>query len=266
MVPRPPRHLLVALDADALVAGETLGLLLGRDAAQVVGEPGADEEDVAVLEGGALVLGDGLEVGDRDGVGLEAGVLDALGPGVLLVVEQDAAADHAAPLVPVVQGRQGSLRVEGAKVLDQVVHAGLGAVVVGRRGLVGEVDQAVPLRGALRVELDLVVEAVDRDVGVLEREGLVDEALAVEPGRRDGPDGPVQGDGDAVAGFLVRLLDHVGCQEVDATQVVLFAVLVEQAPGAVRHAVDRGQAVEVGEVLVVCHAVYATWVSLLCCI
>lgn len=253
MVPRPSRHLLVALDPDTLVAGQALGLLLGRNASQVVGESRPDEQDVAVLELGALVLCDGLEVLDGDCVGLEGGVLDALGARVLLVVEEDAAADHAAPFVPVVQRRQGALRVEGAEGLDETVHAGLGAVVVRPRGLVGVMDQAVPLRGALRVELDFVVEAVDRHVGVFERERFVHEAFTIEPGRRNGPNGPVQGHRDAVAGFLVGLLHYVGSQEVDAAQMVLFAVLVEQTPGAMCYAVDRGEAVEVREVLVVCH-------------
>lgn len=161
MVPDPAGGFLVTFDPDGLVGAEQFGLFLGRGVGQVVGEARPDDQDVAVLEGGALVLGDGLEVLHRDGVGVEARVLDALGPRVLFVVEEHAAADQSAPVVPVVQSGQGALGVEAAVVLHKLFHLRFDAVVVETRRLVGIVHQAVPLGGALGVELDLVVEAVE---------------------------------------------------------------------------------------------------------
>ena len=101
MVPEPLCALLGALDADAVVGAEHLLLLLGRRARQVFGETGAHDDDVALLERRALVLGRRLEVGDRDLVRREGRVFDPLLRRVGLVVDQYPAAHQAASVVPV---------------------------------------------------------------------------------------------------------------------------------------------------------------------
>ena len=74
------------------------------------------------------------------------------------------------------------------------------------------------------------------------------EPLPLEAGRGDGADGPVEGDGDAVARFFEGGLDDVGREEVYAAEVVFFAVFVEDAPSAaLGHVFDGGEGVEVGE-------------------
>lgn len=160
VAPEELEHGLALLDA-----GEAQGLLgaegfdLGALELRVgVHVSRAHEEDVAEFDFCFLVRGDGEEVGDRDGGGLEGVVGFALLQAPLVVVEQDAAADDAllAPGADAVD--VGSLLavcavdvVEG----DAVVELGF--------FLVAEVAQAVPLGGRLRVEgPDVVVDDAGR--------------------------------------------------------------------------------------------------------
>jgi len=62
--------------------------------------------------------------------------------------------------MPVVQGRQVLVRVVFSEVLRQRVDRSLAAVVALAARLVGEVDEGVPLGGALGVEFYFVVEAM----------------------------------------------------------------------------------------------------------
>ncbi len=127
--------------------------------------------------------------------------------------------------------------------------------------------QAVPLAGALRVELDFVVVAV-RGEGRVDKGGdFVNEAFAVETGGLDGADGPIEGDGEAVFELRVGGFEDFGGDVVQGAVDVLFAVLVEDAPGAacgllagmalaggfgrsvltLRHILDLGEVIEVGD-------------------
>ena len=130
VVPEPFGALDAALDADALVRAEQLLLLRARGRAEVLGETGAHDDDVAVLELHALPLRDLLEDFGGDGVLLEAAVLDPFVLGIGLVVDHHAAAHHAAGLVPVVQGWEGHIFVLVAEGLDQLVQLRLVAVVI----------------------------------------------------------------------------------------------------------------------------------------
>lgn len=92
------------------------------------------------------------------------------------------------------------------KLLREDLHAALHAVIAGASSLVVEVAQRVPLRGALRVELDLarvswvsqlydhdtdlIIKAMAWDWRVHEAEHLVYQAFAEEPRRFDCADGP----------------------------------------------------------------------------
>ena len=193
LVPEPFGGLGSAFDATRLVRSQSLLLLLAGQASQRLGEAGAYDDDVALLEGDALLLGHGLQLGDGDALVGERRVGDAVGVGVSLVVDQHAAAHQAAALVPVVQGRQLLRVVLAAEVLLQRGQRRLRAVVRRRRGLVVEVAQRVPLAAALRVEFHLVVEAVDRERRVHEVHHLVHQPLSTEPGRVDGSDWPAAG-------------------------------------------------------------------------
>ena len=104
----------------------------------------------------------------------------------------------------------------------------------------------------------------------------MDEAFAAEAGGLDGADGPVERDGCAwggcqitwsevwsrgylgialtICGFLQRVLYDLRCKEIETTQMIFLAVLVEDTPGAALwHAFDGRQRVEVGDVGVVGH-------------
>jgi len=190
LVPEPFGGLGSAFDAARLVRSQGLLLLLARQASQRLGEAGAHDDDVALLEGDALLLGHSLELGDGDALVGERRVRDAMRVGVSLVVDQHAAAHQPAALVPVVQRRQLLCVVLAAEVLLQRRQRRLRAVVRRRRGLVVEVAQRVPLAAALRVELDLVVEAVDRERRVHEIHHLVHQSLPTEARRVDGADWP----------------------------------------------------------------------------
>lgn len=181
--------------------------------------------------------------------------------------------------MPVVQGRQVLVRVVFSEILRQGVDRRLAAVVALAARLVGEVDEGVPLGGALGVEFHFVIEAVHFHRGVVEVDDFVDEAFAAEAGGLDGADGPVERDGCAwvgvlaynlpidmseeeecldlaltICGFLQRVLYDLGCKEIETTQMIFLAVLVEDTPGAALwHAFDGRQRVEVGDVGVVGH-------------
>lgn len=101
VIPNPLGDLLVARNADALMGAQHLFLLLCARGAEVFGETRADDQDVALAEGGPLVFGDFLESVERDGVPVEAVVLDALGLRVGAVVEEHATADEATTFLPV---------------------------------------------------------------------------------------------------------------------------------------------------------------------
>ena len=207
VVPDPLGDFLAALDADTLVRPHRLLLLRRVHLAQVLRKARPDDQDVAELEARALVFRRGLQVRDRDRVRVEARVLDAFGLGVGFVVEQDAAADEAAALVPVFEGRQCAGPVDTAKVLRQVGDRGLRAIVAGAGGLVEEVAQAVPLAAALGVEFELVVEAVYLERRVHEVEDFVDEALAAEAGGFDAADGPAVTDNHGERAVTEHQLD-----------------------------------------------------------
>lgn len=179
-VPEPLGALLGALHADRPVRSQHLLLRLGVGGAQILREAAAHDEDVALFEGGPLVRRDGFEVGDGDAVVGEAVVGGSLVGGVGAVVEQDAAAHEAAAGVPVVEGGEGlggGVVGVGAKGLFEVGGGRFAAVVARAAGLVVEVYEGVPLGGALGVELDLVVEAVQAEGAVFEGEDFVDETF-----------------------------------------------------------------------------------------
>jgi len=114
------------------------------------------------------------------------------------------------------------------------------------------VDQAVPLTGALSVELDLVVEAVEFEGAILEVEDFVHETFAAEAGGIDSAERPIERDGCTVGCFLQRILYDLGSKEIEAAEVVFLAILVEETPGAACwHALNGREGVEVGEVGVV---------------
>lgn len=136
---------------------------------------------------------------------------------VRLVVDEDAAADQAAVLVPVVQGRDVAISVEGGAVrLEQVILARLDAIIAHPRGLVREMYQTIPLAGALGVESDFVIEPVQLIRSLAEGDEAVFEAFAREAGLADSVDGPVEGDRVAVAGFLEGFLHDGGREDVEA--------------------------------------------------
>lgn len=78
LVPEPFGRLLVSRDAAGAVGAHELGLLLAGLAAEALSEAGADDDDVARLEGDALLLGDGLDVLDGDLVVVEGVEGDAV--------------------------------------------------------------------------------------------------------------------------------------------------------------------------------------------
>lgn len=104
VVPDPLGDLLVTGDADGLVGAERLLLARGVHGVKLFGEAAAHEQDIALAEGGALVLGHGFQLVERDGVAVEALVLDALGLRVRAEIEEYTAANEAATLMPVCIG------------------------------------------------------------------------------------------------------------------------------------------------------------------
>lgn len=210
LIPEPPRGVLVAHDAAHAVGAHELGLLLAGDVREALGEAGADDDHVAEFELDGLLLGDGLDVVDGDLVRV-VGVEGAAGfVGVLFEVDEDAAGDHAAALVPVVERGEVLVRVPvGVVGLRELLGVGFGAVVAAAGRLVVEMDERVPLGAALGVELDLVVVAVGLQGGFFEVDDFVDKAFAAETRGFDGADGPVEGDVDAFFGFGVGCFDDV---------------------------------------------------------
>lgn len=75
VVPDPANHVVALLDAAKVVGEDGLvgGQLGGRQGGELGVPAGADEEDVAKVDGGALGGETGLQVGEGDGRGLEAG-------------------------------------------------------------------------------------------------------------------------------------------------------------------------------------------------
>ena len=100
-IPDPFRDLLTPFDTNTLVCAHCLLLLLRIHLPEILRKAGPDDQDVAKLELGALVLGDSLHVGDGDLVRVKARVFDPLGFGIGSVVEEDAAGDEAAAFMPI---------------------------------------------------------------------------------------------------------------------------------------------------------------------
>lgn len=132
-----------------------------------------------------------------------------------------------------------------------------------------EVAKTVPLAGALRVEFDFVVVPVSGQWRVDKGRHLVDQTLAAEAWRLDGANRPIQGHGDSIFEFFIRLLDDLGSEQVQCTEDVFLAALVKNAPSTTLmvsactnallsrsmltlwHVLDLRQAVEVWNL--VCH-------------
>lgn len=152
--------------------------------------------------------------------------------GITFVVDEHPTSDKATAVVPVVERRQLHLLVLIAVILGQLLDVGLDAIVTRLTWLVVEMAERVPLAGALRVELDLVVVSVGRKRGVDERRDLVNESLPPEARRLDRPDGPVERDGDTILELLVGFLKNLGGDDVQRAVDVLLAALVEHAPCA----------------------------------
>jgi hypothetical protein len=101
VIPDPFRNLLTPFDTNTLVRAHCLLLLLRIHFPEILRKAGPDDQDIAKLELGALVLGDGLHVGDGDLVRVKARVFDSLGFGIGFVIEEDAAGDETAAFMPV---------------------------------------------------------------------------------------------------------------------------------------------------------------------
>jgi hypothetical protein len=101
VIPDPFRDFLTPFDTNTLVRAHCLLLFLRIHLPEVLGKAGPDNQDIAKLELGALMLGDGLHVGDGDLVRVKARVFDALGFSICFVVEEDATGDETTALMPV---------------------------------------------------------------------------------------------------------------------------------------------------------------------
>jgi hypothetical protein len=101
VVPDPFRDLLTPFDTNTFVRAHCLLLLLRIHYPEILCKAGPDNQDIAKLELGALVLGDGLHVGDGDFVRVKARVCDPFGFGIGFVVDEDAAGDETAAFMPV---------------------------------------------------------------------------------------------------------------------------------------------------------------------
>lgn len=101
MVPEPLGDGRGSLDAADFVCSQSFLLLVARFAGEGFGEAAAEDEDVALFEGDALLLCDCLDFVDGDAVRGEGVEGDPVLIRPELVVDEDAAGDETAALVPV---------------------------------------------------------------------------------------------------------------------------------------------------------------------
>ncbi|EGX95933.1 Short-chain dehydrogenase/reductase SDR [Cordyceps militaris CM01] len=205
VVPEPAERRLGALEADGgghVVLGER-GLGLARQAVVGFGEAGADEEDVAGLERGALGGGDQVQLGGRDAVRAVHVDGDASRRSPGRPVEQHAAADDASRFDPryclpppfflshVPALAELTLGADGVRRHHLLAR---GAVVEQARAAAAVVAEAVPLGARLGVEGDDVVVDVRR----LGQDAVL-KGLPPKGGRLHAVERPVGGHARAVA-------------------------------------------------------------------
>jgi hypothetical protein len=160
-----------AFDPADFVGTHGFRLLIAVQAGQSLREAAAQDEYVALLERDALFLCDCFNFVDRDAVRGEGVEFLALFVGPEFVVDEDAACNQTASLMPIyarqlgvsgqnggkqtIQSRKLHLPILLAKILREHLHLPLQTIIVLPGTLVGIMDERVPLGGALGVELEL---------------------------------------------------------------------------------------------------------------
>jgi hypothetical protein len=151
-------------------------------------------------------------------------------------IDQDTSANDTAAFAPImdaVLGTRGSLLMGKA-------------IVVHPRLLMCKVLQAIPLRSALSVNIDLVVQR--REPKPSKVHNLLLESLSPKARELHILQPPVELHVLAGADLVRGAPDYVGCKQVQGSDLVVVAILVEEAPeAALGLALDSGQLVEGGE-------------------
>lgn len=128
LIPEPSRRLRVTSNTANFVGSHEFSLLLASLSSEALSEARSNDDHVSLLELHSLLLRDGLDVFDGDlvvGEGVEGSAGFVC---VALEVDEDTAGDHAATLVPVVEGWELAFEVLVAVGLGQLFDACLGAL------------------------------------------------------------------------------------------------------------------------------------------
>lgn len=182
-IPEPLSRLRITCHAAGSASPDELLLFLPRNAGELFREAGTNDKDVARAQLDTLFFSDGFDVLHGDLVALKRTVLDTLLLGPQSVIDEYAAGNKATSSVPMIERREFVVQVLVAERLCEFFHIGsslreerprqcvpfiqsscsiahVHSIVARLRGLVVEVDQRIPLTGTLRVELYLVVVAM----------------------------------------------------------------------------------------------------------